>query len=42
MRPTLQPGIERVCEGIHERHVIDPQRFNEKVARKIANARPDA
>lgn len=30
--------VERVCEGTHERHLIDPQRFNDKVAQKIAKA----
>jgi fluoroacetyl-CoA thioesterase len=29
---------ERVCEGIHERCVIDPQRFKDKLARKIERA----
>lgn len=28
--------VEKVCEGIHERHLIDPPRFNDKVARKLA------
>jgi fluoroacetyl-CoA thioesterase len=32
--------VERVCEGIHERFIIDPQRFNDKLARKIATANP--
>ncbi len=26
--------VERICEGTHERHVIDPQRFAAKVALK--------
>jgi fluoroacetyl-CoA thioesterase len=30
--------VERVCEGTHERHLIDPVRFNDKVAQKIAKA----
>ena len=30
--------LERICEGTHERCVIDPQRFNARVARKIAGA----
>jgi fluoroacetyl-CoA thioesterase len=34
--------VERVCEGIHERHLIDPRRFNEKLAKKIAAAKPSA
>lgn len=25
---------ERICEGTHERHVIDPARFNAKLAQK--------
>lgn len=27
--------VERVCEGIHERCLIDPQRFNDKLASKV-------
>ncbi len=27
--------VERICEGTHERHVIDPERFAAKVAAKI-------
>lgn len=30
--------VERIAGGIHERHVIDPERFNAKVARKKAGA----
>ena len=30
--------VERVCEGFHERFVIDPQRFNDKLARKLDRA----
>jgi fluoroacetyl-CoA thioesterase len=30
--------VDRVCEGLHERTVIDPQRFNAKVAQKSAKA----
>ena len=26
--------VEKVCEGIHERCLIDPERFKEKMARK--------
>lgn len=26
--------VDRICAGTHERHVIDPVRFNEKLARK--------
>jgi fluoroacetyl-CoA thioesterase len=26
--------VERICEGTHERHVIDPVRFNDKVEQK--------
>ncbi|MDB5960100.1 MAG: thioesterase [Massilia sp.] len=28
--------VERVCEGTHERMLIDADRFNDKVARKVA------
>jgi len=28
--------VERICEGTHERVVIDPARFEAKLARKIA------
>ena len=31
--------VEKVCEGTHERFVIDPVRFTEKMARKAARAR---
>jgi fluoroacetyl-CoA thioesterase len=39
--------VEKVCEGIHDRHLIDPARFTDKVARKLAQWRagdafPDA
>jgi fluoroacetyl-CoA thioesterase len=34
--------VERVCEGVHERVLIDPRRFNDKLARKIAAADPSA
>jgi fluoroacetyl-CoA thioesterase len=27
--------VERICEGIHERCVIDPARFNARLASKI-------
>ena len=30
--------IERVCEGIHERCLIDPARFEAKLAQKVAKA----
>ena len=30
---------ERICEGTHERCVIDPARFEAKLAQKIAQAR---
>jgi fluoroacetyl-CoA thioesterase len=29
---------DRICEGVHERAVIDPVRFNAKVAQKIERA----
>jgi fluoroacetyl-CoA thioesterase len=32
--------VERICEGTHERCVIDPVRFNARIARK--NGRVDA
>ena len=31
-------GIDRICEGIHERHVIDPVRFGARLADKIGKA----
>lgn len=34
--------VARVCEGIHERCLIDPQRFKDKLARKIDSARSPA
>jgi fluoroacetyl-CoA thioesterase len=30
--------VERICEGTHERHVIDPVRFAGKLARKLEAA----
>ena len=30
--------VERICEGLHERHVIDPERFGARLARKMARA----
>ena len=30
--------VERICEGRHERHLIDPVRFGAKVARKLEAA----
>ncbi len=30
--------VERICEGTHERMVIDPARFADKLARKQASA----
>lgn len=30
--------VERVCEGTHERYVIDPERFARKAAQKAAEA----
>jgi fluoroacetyl-CoA thioesterase len=32
--------VDRICEGIHERCVIDPARFDEKLAQKSAKAAP--
>lgn len=34
--------VERVCEGVHERFLIDPHRFNDKLARKVAGAQSPA
>ncbi|MFC4522765.1 thioesterase family protein [Cupriavidus pinatubonensis] len=31
-------GEDKITEGVHERHVIDAARFNEKVAAKAARA----
>lgn len=33
-------ALEKVCSGTHERHVIDTERFNDKLAQKIARAAP--
>jgi fluoroacetyl-CoA thioesterase len=30
--------LDRICEGIHERCVIDPERFAARLARKTAAA----
>jgi fluoroacetyl-CoA thioesterase len=35
-------GADLVCEGTHERHVIDARRFEEKVAAKRARAQAAA
>jgi fluoroacetyl-CoA thioesterase len=32
--------VERICEGVHERTVIDPERFNAKLAQKTARTAP--
>lgn len=32
--------LERICEGTHERCVIDPARFEAKLAQKIAQTAP--
>ena len=31
-------GVDMVSEGRHERHVIDAERFNQKIAAKLARA----
>jgi fluoroacetyl-CoA thioesterase len=31
--------LERICAGTHERHVIDPRRFEARVAQKMQAAR---
>ncbi|MGZ8265728.1 MAG: thioesterase family protein, partial [Burkholderiales bacterium] len=33
---SAHDGIEKISEGTHERHVIDIERFNRKVAAKRA------
>jgi fluoroacetyl-CoA thioesterase len=33
---SAHDGIEKISEGTHERHVIDVERFNRKVAAKRA------
>jgi fluoroacetyl-CoA thioesterase len=33
---TASDGVDRICEGTHERYVIDTDRFNDKVAGKKA------
>jgi fluoroacetyl-CoA thioesterase len=30
--------VDRICEGVHERFVIDPERFADKLAQKLAKA----
>jgi fluoroacetyl-CoA thioesterase len=30
--------VDRICEGVHERFVIDPERFAGKLAQKRAKA----
>jgi fluoroacetyl-CoA thioesterase len=35
---SAHDGVERICEGRHERHVIDRARFNAKIASKTATA----
>jgi fluoroacetyl-CoA thioesterase len=30
--------IDRICEGTHERCIIDPERFEAKLAQKTAKA----
>jgi fluoroacetyl-CoA thioesterase len=34
--------VDRICEGEHERFVIDPVRFSDKVAQKRAKAGNEA
>ena len=31
-------GVDTICEGHHQRHLIDVSRFNTKIASKIATA----
>ena len=31
---SAHDGVEKISEGTHERHLIDVERFNEKVAKK--------
>lgn len=35
---SAHDGVETISEGTHERHVIDLERFNAKVAKKAASA----
>jgi fluoroacetyl-CoA thioesterase len=31
-------GIDKVCEGVHERFIIEPQKFNARIAAKKSKA----
>ena len=35
-RVSAHDGVDRICEGRHERHVIDAARFTAKIASKVA------
>ncbi len=35
---SAHDGIDRISEGVHERHVIDAQRFERRLAEKRARA----
>ena len=35
---SAHDGVDAITEGRHERHVIDAERFNQKVAAKLARA----
>ena len=35
---SAHDGVDLISEGTHERHVIDAQRFNAKIAEKVAEA----
>ncbi|MGO4304521.1 thioesterase family protein [Cupriavidus sp. RAF12] len=32
---TAWDGEDKISEGVHERHLIDPARFNDKIAAKV-------
>ena len=38
-RLTAHDGVDTISEGTHERHVIDVERFNRKLAAKVAARR---
>jgi fluoroacetyl-CoA thioesterase len=35
---SAHDGVDKITEGVHERHLIDAERFNAKVAEKAASA----
>ena len=38
MSPDLKPGVtfDKITEGVHERMIIDPAKFNARMAEKKA------